>query len=162
MIGTATVEAALPTTGGLDLFTTSFMPRSPLMQMGTQAFESGSKRPVIVFNVEQLYSAVNDPQNAGRQIVLVPGLYLLSPNDPGGAARPNGGRLELQENMSLSGNPGDRDAVVIDAADLPPASFVAPPVPLTAAIRLGRGNEFDRMANGPKRRQRQCEYRDRY
>ena len=65
---------------------------------------------------------------------------MLSVNDPNGAARPNAGRLELQENMSLRGVVGDRGAVIIDAINLPLSSFnSAPPVTLTAAIRMGRG-----------------------
>ena len=95
---------------------------------------------VNVANIEELYTAVNNPANAGNQIVLAPGVYMLSVNGAGGVARPNGGRLELQENMSLKGVVGDRSAVVIDAANLPLSSFnSAPPVPLTAAIRMGRG-----------------------
>jgi len=95
---------------------------------------------VNVSNIEELYAAVNNPANAGNQIVLAPGVYLLSVNGAGGVARPNGGRLELQENMSLKGVVGDRSAVVIDAANLPLSSFnSAPPIPLTAAIRMGRG-----------------------
>ncbi|MEO8042172.1 MAG: delta-60 repeat domain-containing protein, partial [Acidobacteriota bacterium] len=94
---------------------------------------------VTVANVEELYAAVNNPANAGSQIVLAPGVYMLSAMSPGGDARPNGGRLELQENMSLLGVVGDRGAAVIDAADLPPDSYSAPPIPLTAAVRIGRG-----------------------
>ncbi|MEP6903708.1 MAG: hypothetical protein ABJA66_18440, partial [Actinomycetota bacterium] len=95
---------------------------------------------VSVATVEELYAAVNNPSNVGNQIVLAPGVYLLSVNDSNGVARPNGGRLEFQENMSLQGVVGDRGAVVIDAANLPAGSFTsAPPVPLTAAIRMGRG-----------------------
>ena len=138
--GTATVEAGSPRQTDLDLFSTYYLSPFPLAQSKPAAFELRDKRPVVVFNVEQLYSAVNDPQNAGRQIVLAPGAYFLSVNGPGGVARPNGGRLELQVNMSLQGVIDDRDAVVIDAANLPRTSFVAPPVPLTAAIRLGRGS----------------------
>ena len=109
-------------------------------QRGQAAPNFARERPVIVFNIEQLYAAVNNPLNAGRQIVIIPGVYLLSVNDPAGAPRPNRGRLELQENMSLSGVVDDRTAVVIDAIGLPASSFSAPPVPLTAAIRMGRGN----------------------
>jgi hypothetical protein len=91
-------------------------------------------------NIEELYAAVNNPANAGNQIVLAPGVYVLSVNDPNGVARPNAGRLELEENMSLRGVVGDRSAVIIDAINLPLSSFnSAPPVPLTAAIRMGRG-----------------------
>jgi len=95
---------------------------------------------VIVANIEELYTAVNDPQNAGSEINIAPGVYMLSVYDPMGAPRPNGGRLELQQDMSLLGVVGDRGAVTIDANDLPTSSFNAPPVPLTAAIRMGRGS----------------------
>jgi hypothetical protein len=94
---------------------------------------------VNVAGVEELYAAVNNSANAGNQIVLAPGVYLLSVNGAGGVARPNGGRLELQENMSLKGVVGDRGAVVIDAINLPVSSYSAPPVTNTAPIRMGRG-----------------------
>ncbi len=95
---------------------------------------------ITVSNIEELYTAVNNSANAGSQIVLAPGVYMLSVNDSNGVARPNGGRLELQENMSLIGAVGDRGAVVIDAMNLPLSSFnSATPIPLTGAIRMGRG-----------------------
>ena len=92
---------------------------------------------VSVGSVEDLYSAANNPANAGATLVLAPGVYKLSVNDPNGNPRPNKGRLELQENMSLLGTVNDRSAVVIDAADLPLASFQTPA--LSGAIRIGRG-----------------------
>ncbi len=95
---------------------------------------------LTVTNVEELYSAVNNPTNAGSQITIAPGTYMLSVNNPKGAARPNAGQLELQQNMSLLGVVGDRGEVVIDAMNLPTSSYdSAPPVTLTAAIRMGRG-----------------------
>ncbi len=96
-------------------------------------------QPVNVANLEELYSAVNNPQNAGLPIIIAPGVYMLSVNDPSGAARPNSGRIELQENMSLQGVAGDRSAVDIDAINLPSTSYSAPPIPRTGAIRMGRG-----------------------
>ena len=102
-------------------------------------FSFVSLATVNVANIEELYTAVNNPSNAGNQIVIAPGVYLLSANDPNGAARPNGGRLDLQENMSLQGVEGNRAAVVIDAANLPTSSYSAPPVANTGAIRMGRG-----------------------
>lgn len=99
-----------------------------------------SASSLTVTNIEELYSAINNPQNAGMLIIVAPGVYILSVNDPSGAARPNSGRLELQENMSLQGVAGDRGAVVIDAINLPRSSFDnAPPITLTGAIRMGRG-----------------------
>jgi hypothetical protein len=103
-------------------------------------FRHQTRRETTVANLEELYAAVNNPQNAGTTITITPGVYLLSVNDPNGVARPNSGRLELQENMSLQGVVGDRNAVVIDAINLPTSSFNnAPPIPLTAPIRMGRG-----------------------
>lgn len=93
---------------------------------------------IQVTNVEELYDAVNDPQNAGVRIVLSSGVYALSPLDPGGQPRPNGGRLELQTDMSLQGVDGDRSAVVIEAIGLPAASLTGGAVPL-GAIRVGLG-----------------------
>ncbi len=93
---------------------------------------------VNVANTEELYSAVNNPANAGNQIVLAAGVYTLSVNDSSGAARPNGGRLELQENMAIRGAAGNRGAVVIDAINLPAGSYNGD-VPNSGAIRTGRG-----------------------
>lgn len=93
---------------------------------------------VNVATVEELYAAVNNSANAGNQIVMTAGVYALSVNDGSGAARPNGGRLELQENMSLRGVAGNRGAVIIDAANLPTSSYAAP-IANTGAIRTGRG-----------------------
>ena len=95
--------------------------------------------PLVQVNgVEQLYATVNDPANAGATLVLAPGIYALSRTDPAGQARPNGGRLELQVDMSLTGLVGDRSAVVIDAFDLPKSSFPATSGP-NAAVRTGKG-----------------------
>lgn len=70
---------------------------------------------IFVNNVERLYEVVNDPENAGAAVILSSGLYTLSARDAGGAERLNGGRLDLQADMSLTGVVGLRDAVVIDA-----------------------------------------------
>lgn len=98
---------------------------------------------VGVANVEDLYSAVNNPANTGATLVLSPGTYVLSVNDPNGVPRPKGGRLELQYDMSLRGLDGDRSAVVIDAFALPASSFPqnanGVPTGPNAAIRLGLG-----------------------
>ncbi|MEQ1641907.1 MAG: hypothetical protein ABL959_00515 [Pyrinomonadaceae bacterium] len=94
---------------------------------------------VEVGNVEQLYAAVNSTSNVGAILNLAPGVYLLSASAPGGAARPNGGRIELQENMSINGISGDRTQVIIDAINLPASSYTGTGVPLTGAIRMGRG-----------------------
>jgi hypothetical protein len=94
---------------------------------------------LAVTNVEQLYAAVNNPANAGTDIVLAPGTYVLSTTDSSGAARPNGGRLELQRDMSLYGDAGNRSAVVIDASALPVSSFNVS-FGRTAPVRIGRGS----------------------
>ena len=79
-----------------------------------------------IADVEQLYAAVNDPANEGAGIILAPGTYVLSTLNAAGVARPNGGRLELQQNMSLYGVTGSRSAVVIDATGLPASSMNLP------------------------------------
>lgn len=104
----------------------------------TAASRTVAASALAVTNVEQLYAAVNDPANTGAAIVLAPGTYVLSATNPGGVARPNGGRLELQRDMSLSGVSGDRSAVVIDFSALPAASFTV--AGKSSGIRIGRGN----------------------
>lgn len=99
---------------------------------------AASAQSVTVGNVEELYAAVNDPANVGATVVISPGLYTLSANAPDGAPRPNKGRLDLLENMSLLGVVGDRTAVVIDARNLPASSYTGSPGPI-AAVRMGRG-----------------------
>jgi hypothetical protein len=97
---------------------------------------------VPVSDVEQLYAAVNNPANVGATVSLAPGTYRLSVNDPQGNARPNGGRLHLQSDMTLRGVEGDRFAVVISAFDLPASSFPQNGAirGANAAIRLGLGH----------------------
>ncbi len=100
-----------------------------------------SAQTVQVGNVEELYTAVNDPGNAGATLVLAPGVYMLSATDSAGTTRANGGRLELQADMSLRGVEDDRGAVVIDANDLPASSYLAGVGTFRiGAIRMGRGN----------------------
>ena len=96
-------------------------------------------RVVNAANVEQLYVAVNDPGNAGATVLLAAGRYVLSVNDAAGVARPNGGRVELQQDMWLSGVDNDRTAVTIDATALTVASFKMS-FGRTGVIRIGRGN----------------------
>jgi len=60
---------------------------------------------IPVGDVEELYTAVNNAANAGATLMLSPGVYMLSRTDPFGALRPNGGRLDLQEDMSLMVSP---------------------------------------------------------
>ena len=88
---------------------------------------------IAVSTIDALYSAVNDPANAGKRIELAPGTYVLD------GTRPNGGRLELQKDMALAGPAGHESAVVIDASSLSTASLTDG-VQLTGAVRLGRGH----------------------
>jgi len=94
---------------------------------------------LVVSDVEQLYAAVNNASNAGMALLLEPGTYVLSPTNNSGVVRPNGGRLDLQLDMSLHGLSGDRSAVVIDARSLPTASFTVS-FGRTAPVRMGRGS----------------------
>src|SRR5258705_7676451 len=87
---------------------------------------------IMVADINQLYEAVNNPDNAGSLLVLAPGTYMLN------ASYLNGGRLELQMNMSLTGQPGHAESVVIDESTLPAASFTIPSV-RTGGIRMGLG-----------------------
>jgi len=88
---------------------------------------------VVVSTVDELYAAVNDPAKAGVAVVLASGRYVLSAN------RPNGGRLELQADMSLIGAGGDPSTVTIDASSLPASSFNVP-FGRTGPVRIGRGS----------------------
>ncbi|HEY0679517.1 MAG TPA: hypothetical protein VGD17_14635 [Chitinophagaceae bacterium] len=91
-----------------------------------------NSQKIHVASIEELYTAVNDPANAGARIILAPGTYVL--ND----SYPNRGRLELQEDMSLEGQPGQPEAVLIDQSALPNTSYSGP-VAITGGIRLGKG-----------------------
>jgi hypothetical protein len=93
---------------------------------------------IDVSNVTELYSAVNNSANEGALVRLAPGTYVLTASS-GGTPRPNGGRLELQPGMSLTGVEGDRSAVTIDLSQLPNASFTVA-LGKTGGIRLGRGS----------------------
>jgi hypothetical protein len=91
-----------------------------------------SRSKIHVNDIEGLYAAVNDPANAGKEIVLARGTYVLN------ASYPNGGRLELQNDMALSGKPGQKNDVWIDQSFLPTSSFVIP-AGRTGGIRMGLG-----------------------
>jgi hypothetical protein len=105
---------------------------SALNPLNNNAREHSKK--IYVNNVNELYTAINDPGNPGTTIVLGEGTYMLS------AAFPKGGRLELQNNMSLVGQPGHPELVVIDITNLPLTSFNLPgSANRTGAIRLGDG-----------------------
>lgn len=97
---------------------------------------------VQVADVESLYDAVNNPGNAGKTIELAPGTYRLTKLNPLGVVRLNGGRLELQADMSMSGVNGHRDQVVIDSSDpVNGPSFPIPPNGNAGTIRMGRGRQ---------------------
>jgi len=105
----------------------------------SQRVSANAGTVVHVADVEHLYAAVNDTANAGATIRLAPGAYVLSAKNASDVGRPNAGRLELQQDMSLSGVAGDRAAVIIDARGLPQSSFSAP-FGRTGVIRTGRGS----------------------
>lgn len=91
-----------------------------------------AKPTVAVATGPALQQAVDDPQNAGKVIVLAPGTYTLDPSL--GSTK---GRLELQTDMELQGVVGDTAKVTIDASQLPAASYQdgGP----TGALRMGKG-----------------------
>jgi hypothetical protein len=130
----STLVLAVACDGGGDRVTAP----QPSRARGTQEF-SVATVSLPVTTVDELYAAVNDPANAGTAILLSPGTYVLSGTDGGGGARPNGGRLELQQDMSLYGVTGDRSAVVIDASALPASAFNVS-FGRTAPVRIGRGS----------------------
>jgi hypothetical protein len=107
--------------------TTTQLDKSP----ATGSFLKNNKK-IQVSTVEELYTAVNDPNNAGTTILIAPGTYTLN------AGYPNGGRLELQSDMGLQGQPGQQDLVVIDQSALPASSY-AGPTAITGGIRMGKG-----------------------
>ena len=109
-------------------------------------------KKVYVSNLDELYEAINNADNKGTTIVLAPGTYLLN------ASHPNAGRLELLNNMSLQGQPGHPEAVVIDASQLPNSSFTLPTTPAypftrrTGVVRMGDGDnaiEWITLKNDP-------------
>src|SRR6187401_1077159 len=91
------------------------------------------KKKVSVSNLDELYAAVNDPENAAAEVNLAPGTYVLN------ASYPNAGRLELQTDMILKGQTGDPDAVFIDQSSLPTASLALAVGGRTGGIRMGKG-----------------------
>jgi hypothetical protein len=109
---------------------------------------------IEVSDVEQLYDAVNEPANAGAVIVLAPGEYVLTKVKPGAGARPNGGRLELQTDMSMYGVTGHPGDVVIDSSDPVngPSFGLGGNLGNGGTIRIGRGRnnvEWLTVIGGP-------------
>lgn len=109
-----------------------FYPKEERSSVNANA-QSQNEKKVYVSTVDELYLVVNNPDNAGKQVILSPGTYLLN------AAYPNGGRLELQTNMSITGQPGNTGAVIINQSALPNSSFRLTPTVSVAGIRMGRG-----------------------
>ncbi len=111
---------------------------TPVSSSEDVTLQKRGKGKILVCNIEELYAAVNDSANSGKKILLNAGTYVLSVNDSSGAPRPNGGRLQLQLDMSLSGVCNNRSAAVIDASGLPNASFLVA-FGRTGPVRIGRG-----------------------
>src|SRR5215470_12535991 len=99
---------------------------------------SNAKERIHVATVRDLYAAINDPSNSDKQVSLSAGTYVLN------ASFPNGGRIELQRDMSLQGQPGDPGQVIIDASALPANSFLLPVTSFPAGLRTG----LIRIGNG--------------
>ena len=89
---------------------------------------------IHVNDLDGLYQAVNSTANAGATIELQPGIYSLEDN----GIRPNGGRLDLQRDMSLIGVTGNPTAI-IDVTNLTLSSYSLTPDLRTGAIRTGNG-----------------------
>ena len=104
-----------------------------IFSSANNAGNGSNLKKIYVLDVVQLYSAVNDPSNAGSEIILSPGIYVLN------SSYPNGGRLELQADMELRGQLGHPEAVIIDQTALPTASFNLTGGGRTGGIRMGRG-----------------------
>jgi hypothetical protein len=133
----------LPVT--LILFCTISCQKEKIQNIEEQTFSSAARTNsnrfystrVEVSNIDELYAAVNNANHEGALIMISPGTYVLNANYP------NGGRIELQKNMTLQGQPGHAESVIIDASQLPGSSFIPSlnfPAPRTGAIRMGKGN----------------------
>lgn len=102
---------------------------------------------IVVPDVGALYRHVNDATNAGALLVLTsPTPYRLSRQSL------NGGRLELQKDMSLLGLGA---TTIIDASQLLPDDYTVSGNFKSGAVRLGRGSNsltnltVRNAANGP-------------
>jgi hypothetical protein len=96
-----------------------------------------SPMEIVVSDVEALYDAVDNVNNAGKTIVLKPGSYVLT-RRRAGQERPNKGRLELQRDMSLRGEDPSLCVLETSPTDLP--IFEVIPNAKSGMIRTGRGN----------------------
>ena len=97
------------------------------------SFTRQASEAIPVSTLDDLYSAVNNTANAGKQIIVLPGVYMLD------GAQSHGGRIELQKDMTLSGQYGHQDEVIIDGSSLSVAALTDGTL-LTGAVRMGRGN----------------------
>jgi hypothetical protein len=88
--------------------------------------------PIIIYNVTNLYNAVNNPANAGRILILRPGIYPLD----------HRGRLDFQRDMSIVGVAGYPNMVIIDASLIPASAYQWTPQLRTGAIRMGLGDNY--------------------
>jgi hypothetical protein len=103
---------------------------------GAPRLASKTSTDIHVATVDSLYSAINNPVNAGRRIVIEASTtaYMLDPSP----TRPHGGRLELLRDMTLAGATGRPEDVVIDASAMTLKSLTDGQ--LTGAVRAGRGD----------------------
>lgn len=99
-----------------------------------------SAMEIVVSDLLQLYEAVNNPNNAGKTVRLSPntGPYNLRQHR-GTGFWSNGGRLELQKDMSLVGH-DDPSLCVLGVLPIDPPIFLEGTNPRYGMIRVGRGN----------------------
>ncbi len=83
-VAIATTIRAQSKTDSNHLYSISDLPASPTFNPDETKFSFVSLAVVNVTNIEELYAAVNNSANAGNQIVIAPGVYLLSVNDANG------------------------------------------------------------------------------
>jgi hypothetical protein len=110
-------------------------PRSSATSPAAPSLTKLESEAIPVSTLDALYSAVNNPLNAGKHIVVAPGVYMLD------GTRSHGGRIELQTDMTLSGQVGHQDQVIIDGSNLSAAALTDGTL-LTGAVRMGRGSNI--------------------
>ena len=95
---------------------------------------------IFVSDVEALYDAVDNVNNAGKTIVLKPkpAPYVLT-RHKGTKERLHKGRLELQQDMSLTGSGGDPSKCVLETSPTDLPIFNENPTARSGMIRAGRG-----------------------
>lgn len=123
-------------------------------ESSSTANSSNAVNSVYVSNIDELYTEINNPENVGVTLVLLAGIYMLNPNYP------NGGRLEFLHDMSITGQAGRPEQVIIDATNLPNSSLRrpipgVPGNPMTGVVRMGDGKntlEWLTLQNDPANR----------